>query len=595
MPKKEKKVLVSSSFLSDYDKLQKKVSKMAELEKKLETANAASDENAALQTTLSNFQTEYEQMKAQNKLEIERRIKATKKSDGLREKLDQSNKLNKNHKTNTRTLKKQKQEVTKSYQYAKKQVDKLSIDLVKKNDDLQTQVEIQKELGKLMKRRDKELERERQERLKDMHTKEIQTRTVDRAIMERDRLANRIAMQDSIANQHTHESFVLVEALRCSKRISEVYSEDLVTREEELQNVKERLAKMETIHKDALQTIEEEQFRRRDLERQHRRLQAYLMATAKSKSEIMGIMDPSRSRLMDNASSQMYGSHQGGNHRSNSQIGGHGNGHNGMMLENPELGEFEIMDEEEDEDILVIRRDVEPPLYQAPTFSHLIRSQEQLKIVRRPPMNIMGESTKSGFLNGGGSKLPTMSRVGGATPSQEPLGFGTAGSRFLKSKRLDQVSEDTLRIVQPPPRMLRNGGSMADTSAVGRPLLAPRVGPETGGAVDTFDVPWFQDAADGIRPPGMLGKSRSMPTVGGGVRGGSSVLSRKKIKTKRYRRTDGNSVTDSSGSLFLGHGLGLKKPARVTGLKGSARQILDNIVARIDHSKMGEYSLAELD
>ena len=41
--------------------------------------------------------------------------------------------------------------------------------------------------------------------------------------------------------------------------------------------------------------------------------------------------------------------------------------------------------------------------------------------------------------------------------------------------------------------------------------------------------------------------------------------------------------------------LGLKKPARVTGLKGSARQILDNIVARIDHSKMGEYSLAELD
>jgi hypothetical protein len=592
MPKKkEKKVLVSSSFLSDFDKLQKKVGHMDVLEKELEIAKQKADENDALQKTLTNFQSEYEQMKAQNKLEIERRIKATKKIEGIREKLTAAERLNSNHKINTKRLKQQKRDVTKSYQHAKKKVDILSIDIVKKDDDLKRQVEIQKELGKLMKRRDKELERERQERLKDMHTKEIQTRTVERAILEKDRLARRIGMQDSIANQHTHESFVLVEALRCSKRVSEVYSEDLNAREEELQMLKEKLARVELVHKDALQTIEDEQYRRKDLERQHRRLQSYMMATAKSKSEIMGIMDPSSSRLIE---STIH--HQ----RSSSMM--QQRGMQNMMLENPELNEFhdQMNDEEHggmDDGImqqLVIRRDVEPPLYQAPTFSHLVRSQEQLKIVQRPSINIMGgSSTMSKF---GGSKLPTNSRVGGPIASNEPLGFGTAGSRFLKTPRLDQVSEDTLRIVQPPPRMIRMGGSMADTSAVGRPLLAPRVGPETGGAMDSFNVPWFQDAADGItqRTPGMLKSSLSMPMVGGG----SSVLRGKDgrlKKSKRYKRRDGNSVTSSNGSLFLGHGLGLKKPKVERTMKGSARQILDNIVARIDHSKLNDYSLADLD
>jgi len=54
-------------------------------------------------------------------------------------------------------------------------------------------------------------------------------------------------------------------------------------------------------------------------------------------------------------------------------------------------------------------------------------------------------------------------------------------------------------------------------------------------------------------------------------------------------------VTSSNGSLFLGHGLGLKKPKVERTMKGSARQILDNIVARIDHSKLNDYSLADLD
>ena len=584
MPK-EKKVLVSSSFLTEFDKLQKKVQKLDELEKHLEEAKEKAEENQGLQNTLSTFQQEYEQMKQQNALEIERRIKASKKVDGFKEKLANAERINTQFKLNTKRLEKAKREVSKNYGLAKKKVDVLAIDIVKKDDDLKRQVEIQKEMAKLMRRRETELERERQERLKDMHTKEIQTRTVLQAVAERDRLANRIKMQDSIANQHTHESYVLVEALRCSKRVSEVYGEDLITREEELVEVKERLARMETMHTDALATIEEEQFRRRDLERQHRRLQSYLMATAKSKSEIMGIMEPSKSRLVDSTISRVerYG---GGDRGDRGDRGGdgmvvHGGMSNGMMLENPELGEF---DEVEEDEMLVIRRDVEPPLYQAPTFSHLVRSQEQLKIVRRPPMNVMGGSTR-GSIGGGGSTLPqsVMSRAGGPTSSVEPLGFGAGGSRWARPIRLEEVSKETLRIVQPPPRMVRAGGSMADTSATGRPLLAPRVGAEAGGAMDTFDVPWFQDAADGIRPPGMLGRSRSVPAVGNG----SSVISQKK-KVKRYRRRDGNSVTDNDGSLFLGHGLGLKKTRVERTMKGSARHILDNIVARIDFSKIAD-------
>jgi hypothetical protein len=260
----------------------------------------------------------------------------------------------------------------------------------------------------------------------------------------------------------------------------------------------------------------------------------------------------------------------------------------------PDLNGFHDM--EEDEDLVVVRRDVEPPLYQAPTFAHLVRSQEQLKIVRRPGgMNnmgvMMGGSSSMGGM-GGGSRLPgtssMLSRIHGQgpAPSDEPLGFGTAGSRFVKTPRMDAVSEETLRIVQPPPRMSRAGGSMADTSAIGRPLIAPHLGPEAGGATDTFDVPWFQDAADGIRPPGMLGKSKSMPRVGN--HNGSSVLV--PSKKKRYRRRDGNSVTDNDGSLFLGHGLGLKKTKVERTMKGSARQILDQIVARIDHSKLAKRS-----
>lgn len=565
-------MLVSAGFLSEFDKLQKKVAKFKDLEKEMEEAKAKADENQSLQNALTNFQSEYEQMKEQNKLEIERRIKASEKEAALKKKFKTLEKTSNNYKLNVKRLEKAKREVSKSYARAKEKVDVLSIDLMKRENEIKQQVVIQKEMGKLMKRREKELERERQERLKDMHTKEIQTRTVAKAVAERDRLANRIGMQDSIANQHVHESYVLVEALRCSKRVSEVYSEDLAAREDELQTIKERLARMETKHKDALQTIEEEHHKRRDLERQHRRLQAYMMANAKSKSEIMGIMDPNKSRLIDNTLSRVGGAMGAG--------GGSSNFENQHV---PDLGEFHDIDMEED--VLVIRRDVEPPLYQAPTFSHLIRSQEQLKIVRRPGgMNNMGVLSNSGSRLPGTSSMLSRIHGNGPTPSDEPLGFGAAGSRFVRTPRLDAVSEETLKIVQAPPRMMRNGSSMASTNAVGRPLIAPNVGPEAGGATDTYDVPWFQDAADGIRPPGMLGKSRSVPRIHGS---GSSLFTKKK---KKYKRRDGNSVADNDGSLFLGHGLGLRKTKVERTMKGSARQILDQIVARIDHSKIADIS-----
>ena len=262
-------------------------------------------------------------------------------------------------------------------------------------------------------------------------------------------------------------------------------------------------------------------------------------------------------------------------------------GASGLGQSNMMLGDM-LEDDDHRPENNVVRRDVEPPLYQAPTFSHLVRSQENLQLLHRPVAS-------GSVLQGAGSKLQfSSSRVHAPAPSAEPLGFGTAGSRFEKPKLQDAVSLETLRIVQPPPRMTRAGGSLADTTAVGRPLIAPRVTTAGGGAPDTFDVPWFQDAADAQRPPGLIGVrgARSQPTLMGGaglsVMSGSTSRMLKKDKRRRRarRRKDGNSVVDSGGSLFVGSGIGLRKSKVERTMKGSAKQILDHIVSRIDFTKI---------
>ena len=582
-----KKVLVSSAWIGEMNKLKKKVETMDALEQEVAAARAVAEEKDGLHRALTNFQEEYEAMKAANALEVERRVKALKQQDKLKDQLKAAERMANNHKVNAKRLQGLHSKAGKKFNEVKKQADALRGDVVKKEDQIRQQLEHQREMGKLMRRREKELEREREERLKDMHTKVIHARQVKEAEYQRDRLVARMDMQDSIANQHTYESTVLVEALRCSKSVAAVYSADLNDREEELQDVKVRLMRAEQNHKDALEAIEDEQYRRRDLERQHRRLQSYLMATAKSSSEISAIMQPRRSRVMDAAEAQFGGGGMG--------MGMSGNGASALGQSNLMLGDM-LEDDDGRPENNVVRRDVEPPLYQAPTFSHLVRSQENLQLLHRP----VGSGS---VLQGAGSKLQfSSSRVHAPAPSAEPLGFGAAGSRFVKPRLQDAASVETLRVVQPPPRMTRAGGSLADTTAVGRPLIAPRVTTAGGGAPDTFDVPWFQDVADAQRPPGGGGGggglrgARSQPTLMGGT--GMSVVSSETLKNNRRkrrvrRRKDGNSVVDSGGSLFVGSGIGLRKSKVERTMKGSAKQILDHIVSRIDFTKIEQVKARE--
>ena len=129
MPKKkEKKVLVSSSFLSEFDKLQKKVQRMEELEKHVAEAKEKEAETESLQNALNTFQSEYEEMKAQNKLEVERRVKASLQQDKLKDRLRATEKSSNNYKINAKRLENAKREVSKNYARAKKKVDVLSID-----------------------------------------------------------------------------------------------------------------------------------------------------------------------------------------------------------------------------------------------------------------------------------------------------------------------------------------------------------------------------------------------------------------------------------------------------------------------------------
>ena len=66
----------------------------------------------------------------------------------------------------------------------------------------------------------------------------------------------------------------------------------------------------------------------------------------------------------------------------------------------------------------------------------------------------------------------------------------------------------------------------------------------------------------------------------------SRMLKKDKRRRRARRRKDGNSVVDSGGSLFVGSGIGLRKSKVERTMKGSAKQILDHIVSRIDFTKI---------
>ena len=224
---------------------------------------------------------------------------------------------------------------------------------------------------------------------------------------------------------------------------------------------------------------------------------------------------------MDAAEAQFGGGGMG--------MGMSGNGASALGQSNLMLGDM-LEDDDGRPENNVVRRDVEPPLYQAPTFSHLVRSQENLQLLHRP----VGSGS---VLQGAGSKLQfSSSRVHAPAPSAEPLGFGAAGSRFVKPRLQDAASVETLRVVQPPPRMTRAGGSLADTTAV--------VGTAPDGTqviVDEGDTrpDWLVPAlvVGGIAVAGsvgivMWGRSRSAPAA---VRRASGAVMAN-IGGKRARR-----------------------------------------------------------
>ena len=97
-----------------------------------------------------------------------------------------------------------------------------------KNAEYEQEVRNRNQFAKQLKEEQKNLEREREKRLQDIHMKSLDRMRIDKLESAKQKLEKQLKMMSSITSSHTHESQILTKALECSRNVSEMYEERLV-------------------------------------------------------------------------------------------------------------------------------------------------------------------------------------------------------------------------------------------------------------------------------------------------------------------------------------------------------------------------------
>ena len=554
-----KKILVTAAWKDEFAKLQTDVLQIPILQEELKQAREETETFRQYEAMLNKYKEEYKVMMQDSK-------EATTKAKDLQSRnLELAKQVKKFRddkekvRANTRRLERLLKEEQKKYGKATAEIASLFRKLQQQKAEYEQEVKNRNHFAEKLKEESKHLEREREQRLQDIHMKSLDRMRIEGLEAAKNKLEKAHTMDSSLAATHTHESAILTKALECSRHVSEMYEERLVMDDDEIADLKIRNAKLQRQleGKEAQITANEE--KNAAVKHLLRAVQAYALTLAKTSTDYEHIMQPPRQWMLRTANEDAMALKDG---------------EDGSWLpggQNPAAGWGDAESGAE----LIVRRDMEPPLSQAPTYSSLVKHFEGLKASRR--LQRMPEKDDDGnevsFSLAGPGKIPI-------PESSEKPGFFSSQYRFMADRKPTEVSDTTLRQVQPPMRASHTGLQLADTFSPGRPARATDVN-GLPPVVDTFYSP-------GGTGDVSLPSAASAPNLGGLTPDGFRRKTRKHIKSHSERkprasplRTDGKSVADSAGSMYISTGIGIKRTKIERKLKGSAKHMLNQIINQI--------------
>eukprot|EP00943_MAST-04B_sp_MAST-4B-sp1_P007673 g7673.t1 len=557
-----KKILVSAKWKDQFTKLQMEVLKIPKLEKVIEEKDEEIEALKSFETQLNKFREEYDIMKKENDEATSKTRELQLRNIDLAKQVKKFRDEKKQVRVNTRRLEKQVKEEKKKNGKATSEIHSLFRKLGAVKSELEQEIKNRNHFAGELKKEKNNLERERESRLQDIHMKSLDRQRIDKLENAKEKLEKQLKMMDSITKGHTHESEILKKALDCSRNVSEMYEERLVLDDDEIADLKIRNAKLQkTIEKKEAE-IAQGFDKHKILEQTLRAVQAYAMKLCKSSIDMENIMNPRTMR-------QNY-------------MGNNGYLNEDGELEDPENRWADAMDGQE----LIVRRDMEPPLSQAPTYVSLIKHFEGLKISRRLQRipDLDEDDQEISFTTNGPGTIPL-------PRSSEPRGFSTSQYRFMETTPIFEVSDSTLKNIQPPIRSIRRGHTLSDSTAHGRPARGHTQSNGLPPEIDTFYSP-------GGTGDVSLPTVASAPNLGGKTPDYYNAKKLRKQKAKsatklshgthikttplkkrsKQRRTDGKSVTSEEGSLYISTGIGIKREKVKRKLKGSAKHMLQNIL-----------------
>ena len=290
-----------------------------------------------------------------------------------------------NNTINTRRLNTEVKHLKEQKRKLSKTLDARKEDLANTSHELK-QMEIARDrLQRQVKRAENALERERSTRLQEIHARKLEKDMLRDLKKKVSTLDRHLTEQSSIASQHTHESFVLTNALKCSRSITEEYGERMLLLDDKYVALQLKYNKLVADHEKVCADLENSQDMLRGEAQAAATASVYDASIAKTPSDYAAISaPPTQKQLMDKARKA------------------------------------------DADKAIILRKDAEPPLSQAPTFSSLVRAYENIPKAQA-----------------------RMSKNGKHVPS-EKFGFSSSVARLGDVPEVNAASESTLRAVLPP-------------------------------------------------------------------------------------------------------------------------------------------------
>ena len=531
-----KKILVSAKWKEQFTKLQTEVLKIPKLEKTIEEKDEEIKQLKSFETQLNKFRVDYDVMKKENEETTTKTKELQIRNLELAKQVKKFRDEKKKVRLNTRRLETSLKQEKKKNGKATSEIHSLFRKLGAVKSELEQEIRNRNHFAGELKKEKKNLERERESRLQDIHMKSLDRQRIDKLESAKVKLEKQLKMMDSISKGHTHESDILKKALDCSRNVSEMYEERLVLDDDEIADLKIRNAKLQKTIEQKEAEIAQAFDKHKVLEQTLRAVQAHAMKLCRSSIDIDKIMNPRNINADD-------------------------------QLEDPSLQWTDAMDGQE----LIVRRDMEPPLSQAPTFASLVKHFEGLKISRRLQRipDLDEDDQEISFTTNGPGTIPT-------PHSSEPKGFTSSQYRFMEKVPVFEVSSSTLKSIEPPVRSIRRGHALADSTAHGRPARGHKQKTGLPPDIDTFYSP---GGTGDISLPTVA----SAPNLGAKtpdyVQRMAKVKSTSKVQKRTpKRRKDGKSVATEEGSLYVSTGIGIKREKVKRKLKGSAKHMLQTIL-----------------